>query len=687
MARCEQDDLPANRIPVDYASHSTQVEELRETLRDSLSGLRPQNGDIEFISTVTGAGLDTSILDGDYWYANLRQPVLFEQALRWSYEHGYRTFIESSPHPLLTGGIEESLEDYGDDYSVVGTLRRNDGGMRRFLLSAAELHVHAKSSSWDSMFDDMGARRIELPTYAFERKRYWMGLGAGVVDASSLGVDAAEHPLLGAVVAQADSDEIIFTGRLSLASHPWLADHKVHGVVLVPGAAMVELVLFAGDHAGCPRVDQLVLHAPLIVGEHSGIAVQVVVGAWRETGDRRVRVYSRVDDGADRAWTQHAEGVLAPAQDFPATEEFDQWPPEGAEPIDVSDAYPQLATRGYEYGPAFRGLRSVWRRDDEVFVEAALPEQVKADAGRFALHPALLDAILHGIAAGGILAESELTRLPFEWEGLSLHAVGASRLRARITLVGNDTLAISLLDGYGASIGRIDSLTLLGIPSTRLLMSGVADDAVYGLDWVTLPPSDGGVSDIVPDDVTVFRCPTTTAESTTMPDATRRTLEHVLDRGTELAVERFSRRRRASRCSRTGRSRSTHQKTSPISATRPCGDCCEAHRPRTRGVSLLADIDDWASADVAVAEMASRHESQLAFRNGVCFAPRLVRTERIDGAELVETGAWRLATLGEGTLDSRNFALRPWSRIHAAPWARRGAIWVCAPAASTSMMS
>jgi polyketide synthase 12 len=141
--------------------------------------------------------------------------------------------------------------------------------------------------------------------------------------------------------------------------------------------------------------------------------VQVVVGAWRETGDRRVRIYSRTDDGADRAWTQHAEGILAPTQDPAAIEELDQWPPEGAKPIDVSDAYPQLATRGYEYGPAFQGLRSVWRRDDEVFVEAALPEQVKADAGRFALHPALLDAILHGIAAGGILAESELTRLPF----------------------------------------------------------------------------------------------------------------------------------------------------------------------------------------------------------------------------------------------------------------------------------
>lgn len=167
MARCEQDDLPVARIAVDYASHSNQIEELRETLRDSLSGLRPRCGDCEFISTVTGAALDASILDGDYWYANLRQPVLFEQALRWSYEHGYRTFIESSPHPLLTESIQASLHDYGEDHNVVGTLRRHDGGMRRFLLSAAEVHLNEKSSDGDSTFVDTGARRLE-------RKCYWM---------------------------------------------------------------------------------------------------------------------------------------------------------------------------------------------------------------------------------------------------------------------------------------------------------------------------------------------------------------------------------------------------------------------------------------------------------------------------------------------------------------------------------
>ena len=664
MDECERDDVQATRIPVDYASHSAHVEALQERLRESLAGLQPRTGDIAFISTVTGAGLDASCLDGDYWFANLRQPVLFEQAVRWSYEHGYRTFIESSPHPVLNAGIQDSLEEFDGDHSVVGTLRRNEGGMRRFLLSAAEAHVHGKSPNWAGMFDDTGARRIDLPTYAFQRKRYWLDAAPGFVDASSLGVAAADHPLLGAVVAQADSDEITFTGRLSLASHPWLADHKVHGVVLVPGAAMVELALHAGDRAGCPRVDQLVLQAPLIVGEHGGVAVQVVVGAQDESGERQVRIYSRIDDGADRAWTRHAEGLLSPTPDATSKEEFNHWPPEGAEPIDVSEAYPKLAALGYEYGPAFRGLRSVWRRGAEVFVEAVVPEQAKLDASRFGLHPVLLDAILHGIGASGILEESELTRLPFEWEGLSLHAVGANRLRARITLVGDDTVAVTLMDNRGAMVGRIDSLALRGVSPSQLRVSAAADDALYGLDWVALAPCNGGAGDPATDkdtdNVTVLRCPPTIADNTAFTDGTRRTLAHVLDRVQNwLSSDSHDADARLVVLTRGAIAVDSSEDVTDLGQAAVWG-LLRSAQTENPGSIFLVDVDDWASADVAVTETAGRDESQLAFRDGLCFSPRVVRTERIDGAELVQAGTWRLATLGKGTLDSRNVALRPW---------------------------
>jgi polyketide synthase 12 len=125
LALCRRDGVPATRIPVDYASQSPHVDELRDALSESLSGLKPRSSGITFISTVTGAGLDTSILDGDYWFANLRQPVLFEQAVRWAHEHGYRSFVESSPHPVLTDSLHDSLAGYTGAPTVVGTLRRD----------------------------------------------------------------------------------------------------------------------------------------------------------------------------------------------------------------------------------------------------------------------------------------------------------------------------------------------------------------------------------------------------------------------------------------------------------------------------------------------------------------------------------------------------------------------------------
>lgn len=151
MARCEREHLPATRVPVAHAAHSIQMEELRDTLRDALADVAPQPTGITFISTVTGAAVDTSILNSEYWFANLRQSVLFEDAVQWAYGRGYRTFIECSPQPTLTADIEESLDDHGDDHTVVGTLRRDDGGMRRFMLSVAEAHVRGKSPTWASV--------------------------------------------------------------------------------------------------------------------------------------------------------------------------------------------------------------------------------------------------------------------------------------------------------------------------------------------------------------------------------------------------------------------------------------------------------------------------------------------------------------------------------------------------------
>ncbi|WP_431233306.1 acyltransferase domain-containing protein [Mycolicibacterium psychrotolerans] len=159
LARCEREHLPVKQIPLPYASHSIHMEELRECLRQQLADVRPIPTPITFISTVTGAAAAASVLDGDYWFANLRQPVLFEDAVRWAYGRGHRTFIECSPQQTLSADIEESLDDCGDDVTVVGTLRRDDGSVRRFLMSLAESHVRGTSPNWRSVLDAFAGHR------------------------------------------------------------------------------------------------------------------------------------------------------------------------------------------------------------------------------------------------------------------------------------------------------------------------------------------------------------------------------------------------------------------------------------------------------------------------------------------------------------------------------------------------
>ena len=312
-------------------------------------------------------------------------------------------FIECSPHPVLIAGIEDTIADGREDCSgvvVVPSLGRDDGGLRRFWTSVGQAHVTGVGVDWGAVFVGSGGRRVKLPTYAFQRQRFWLSSSRGAGDADSLGLVGAGHALLGAVVASPDSGGVVLTGRLSVSGQPWLADHVVGGVVLFPGAGFVELVIRAGDEVGCGVVRELLVVAPLVLAGGGGVQVQVVVGGPGELGDRVVSVYSRGSQSGSE-WVLHAQGVLGvvePVVSAPVVAGLVVWPPEGAVAVDVSDAYARLAGRGYEYGPAFRGLRAMWRRGEEVFAEVALPEGV--DLGGFGIHPVLLDAALHLRACG-----------------------------------------------------------------------------------------------------------------------------------------------------------------------------------------------------------------------------------------------------------------------------------------------
>ncbi|MFD8518100.1 type I polyketide synthase, partial [Streptomyces antimycoticus] len=496
FAAFDGEEVRVRRVAIDYASHSVLVEEVREELLKVLADISPRSSEVPFYSTVTGEPMDTAGLDAEYWYRNLRQTVELETTTRRLIADGHSAFVEVSPHPVLRLPVQQTVEAAEAEAVVLGTLRRDDGGLQRFLTSAAELFTHGVQVDWAAALEERGGRRVGLPTYAFQRDRYWLEAPAGVGDVGSVGLGSLGHPLLGAVVSLASGGGVLLSGRLSLATHGWLADHAVHGVVLLPGTAFVELAVQAGDQVGCGRVEELILEAPLIVPEKGGVRLQVEVGEADASGYREVSVFSRDEtEGETAAWVCHARGALAPVQAAGDTLfDFGAWPPAAAQVAEVSEHYVRAAENGLEYGPVFQGLKRAWRRGDEVFAEVSLPEAERDRAGQFGLHPALFDAALHAMGVSEALAAGSGSLLPFSWRGFSLGAVGASSLRVRLapaTQGNSGAVSVVVGDESGRVVASVDSLTLRPVEAGQLRVAGgAARDALFRLEWVHAPAAD-----------------------------------------------------------------------------------------------------------------------------------------------------------------------------------------------------
>jgi acyl transferase domain-containing protein len=527
LGECEARGTRAREIPVDYAAHSPQVEEIREELLEGCAGIVPRASAVPFYSAVSGGLLDTAQLGADYWYRNLREIVQFERATRALLEEGHRTFVEVSPHPVLTVGVGATAEEVlgsgwdsgaGGGVGVLGSLRRGEGGAARFASSLAEAWVRGVPVDWAGALGGSGARRVKLPTYAFQRQRYWFDARVGSADVAGAGLDAAGHPLLGAIVGLAEGEGLLLTGRLSLWTHPWLADHTAAGVALLPGTAFLELALHAGRLVGCDAVAELILEAPLVLPEDGGMLLQIALGGPDEAGRRTVAVHSRAQELSgggpleDGGWTRHAGGTLVPGgweasaaggeASAPAAGASlaevqalgrATWPPADAEPVDIEDLYDRAAARGLEYGPTFQGLRAVWRRGEEVFAEVSLADGEQAEAERFAVHPALLDAGLHALGVSGFGRWSDGARdeilLPFAMSGVELYGAHAASLRVRLAAAGaEDAVSLMAVDGAGAPVLNIRSLLTRPISAEQL---GVAQAglhrSLFGLSWVPVP--------------------------------------------------------------------------------------------------------------------------------------------------------------------------------------------------------
>ncbi|WP_417790382.1 SDR family NAD(P)-dependent oxidoreductase [Streptomyces coeruleoprunus] len=498
FAVCEAEGTPAHRIPIDYASHSAHIDAVEQDLLDTIGDLAPRETTVPFYSTVTAGPLDGRELTAPYWFENLRRPVDFAGAIDALLADGHRAFVECGAHPVLRYGLDEIIQAKGADATVVTTLRRGHGGPDRFLNSLGLLHAHGGRVDWRALLARGGARHVPLPTYAFQRRRFWLDLPAGQAgDVRAAGLRPVEHPLVGAAADLAGDDgAALYTGRLSARDLPWLADHTIAGTPLLPGTATVELAAHLAARTGLDGIEELALHAPVVVPDEGGLALQVAVGAPDATGRRSFTLYSRPEDDTDGApWTRHAEGTLRPG-DAPgsAPQEWEQlraaWPPHDARPVDLDGLYDRLADHGLAYGPAFRGLRAVWRRGDELFAEVSLDEEATADSAAYGPHPALLDAALHAVFADGTGAPE--LRLPFAWHGVTVHRRGTTALRVRITRDGDDALTLRAADTTGEPVLSVDSLAVRPVTAEQLRAAAEPHrDSLFRLDWPAVPAPAG----------------------------------------------------------------------------------------------------------------------------------------------------------------------------------------------------
>ncbi|WP_053175826.1 type I polyketide synthase, partial [Nonomuraea sp. SBT364] len=478
------DSVRVRRIAVDYASHTPLVEPIADELAAALDGVRPRETGIAFCSSLDGRFIEPGRLTTGYWYDNLRNPVLFDEAIRAFAGTGTPLFVEVSPHPVLGADADDSRHAAGITAGVCASLRRGAGDWPRMLAALAHAWVLGAGVDWLTALAPAPYPAAEPPTYAFERRRYWLGDHEAPSRPIGAGIDGSRHPLLAAVVPVA-GDAYVLAGPLSVRGAPWLADHAVEGGALLPGAAFAELALEAGAHAGCGRLDELVIEAPLPLPESGAVTLQVTVDPPGDERRRAVAIHSRTPDG----WQRHASGTLTPGA--PAAGPYawaEAWPPADAEPVEVEGGYERLAERGYEYGPAFQGLRAVWRRGGELFAEVALPDEVDPDG--FGIHPALLDAALHPLVLAG--GDDEL-RLPFAFGGVALHASQAPELRVRLVTDGEDTL-VEAAAPDGAPVLSIGSLRVRAAAPRRAAAAGTP---AHGVDWVEAPAAAAGAADPV----------------------------------------------------------------------------------------------------------------------------------------------------------------------------------------------
>ncbi|MET1075693.1 MAG: SDR family NAD(P)-dependent oxidoreductase [Umezawaea sp.] len=588
-------------LRVSHAFHSSSIEPMLAEFRTVLERVEFRAPSRLVVSNVSGRVAGAELRTPDYWLRHAREAVRFADGVAAAVSEGVTTFLEIGPGGSLAAMVGECAPTAK---SVAA--QRADRAEDAALVSAlARLHVCGVPVGWAEVFDGGGARRTDLPTYPFQRERYWLREGR------------TGHAVLGGVVEIAEEDRFVFSGELGLGRQPWLADHTVRGRTLVPGTVFVDLVLRAAARTGTAHLRDLILEAPLTVPTEGTVELQLTVAGPDASGHRELALHSR---RGDEPWTRHATGTLA-GSGSPVPAGI-VWPPRDAEPADVEELYARFARHGVDYAPAFRGVDAVWTRAGEVFAEVSLPGGGHRD--EYGLHPALFDAALHSAALVGTAGG-----LPFAWTAVSLHSVGARKLRVRITPVGADGVAIFATDETGKPVLSVDSLVARPLPA--------ADDALFTVRWrAARSATEAGLATVAEE------FPRGGGRPDEVHAATNRALALVQAWLGEDRPERLAFVTRGAVAVLPGEA--------PDLTNAAVWGLVRAAQTEHPGRFQLVDLDDDAAVPASL-------EPQLAVRAGELLVPRLVRADgagepRRLGGTVVVTGGTR----GLGLLVARHLA-------------------------------